>query len=183
MKKSKPLIITILMLVLMISSYAAINAEYGSKEDPLVSLSYIKEVLVPSTIDNIDAVVEEKTSAYLGDLDQKVKDFSNNFSDNAQVAGFVSSVASEYAKMENTTQVVNLSSGQTININSGTEFLVRSGTAMVLSNGIINTTAGQNATANTTALANNLYLAVENSQQITATSDTKILIFGSYTQN
>ena len=42
-----------LLVVLAVSGYFAIAAEYGSKEDPLVTLSYINEVLSPQTMEAI----------------------------------------------------------------------------------------------------------------------------------
>ena len=37
----------LLLVVLMTTCYLAIAAEYGSQDDPLVTLSYINDVLAP----------------------------------------------------------------------------------------------------------------------------------------
>ncbi len=45
---------------LIISMCAAVNAEYGSADDPLISLSYITETLLPEIYGKVDEKIEEK---------------------------------------------------------------------------------------------------------------------------
>ncbi|MFI3226444.1 MAG: hypothetical protein R3Y09_03430 [Clostridia bacterium] len=178
MKQSKTLIITILMITLLLSSYVAFAAEYGSLDDPLVSLSYIKEILLPQTNDTIDEIVEERTAEYMAQLDEKMEEFSSEFNTVANNSEFIQNVA-DNLNAQNITSLVTISAGQTITFNSGTEFLLRIGGAS-LSNasGAVNVTTGTNT--ETGVVINNLYIVVEDAQTVTAASDSTILVMGSY---
>ena len=59
MNKRKWIITTssVLLVLLLISGYMAIAAEYGAESDPLVSASYITDVLAPETIKQVNATI------------------------------------------------------------------------------------------------------------------------------
>lgn len=181
MKKSKPIIITNLMLILLLSSYVAIAAEYGSKEDPLVSLSYIQEVLMPQTLENVDTIVSQRTEEYIKDLDSKMLEFQDEFDMVVSNDQFVDKVATKISESANTAQLVTMSSGQVFELALGTEILVREGVLALNSNGFINTTAGTAVNSSDSTIVNNLYLTVENSQTVTASAQSKVIIIGAYT--
>ena len=61
---------SILLALLLISGYMAIAAEYGSSSDPLVSASYITDVLAPQTIKEVNAVIDQKTTQFQTQLNQ-----------------------------------------------------------------------------------------------------------------
>ena len=58
-------VISVLMATLLFGGYMAIAAELGGKDDPLVTLSYIQE-LMPELQNSISAAVAEKC-----DIDQQ----------------------------------------------------------------------------------------------------------------
>ena len=51
-----------LVAVLMVAGLGVIAAEYGSQSDPLVTLSYIEQVLLPQAKKDVDQRSEEHTS-------------------------------------------------------------------------------------------------------------------------
>lgn len=182
MKQTKTLIITVLMITLLLSSYVAFATEYGSKDDPLVSLSYIKEILLPQALESIDDIVEEKTNAYVSQLDSKFENFGSEFETVAENQDFIDKVAQSVINSQNLATLVTLSSGQSISFNSGTEFLLRTGSASLASStGTVNATTG--IVSQTSIIANNLYIAVEDYQTLSASEATTIMVFGSYTLN
>ncbi|MFI3115770.1 MAG: hypothetical protein R3Y12_06505 [Clostridia bacterium] len=180
MKQSKPLIITVLMITLLLSSYVAFASEYGSKDDPLVSLSYIKEILLPQTLNSVDELVMERTEEYVSQLDEKMETFESEFNAVASNSEFVQKVAENITNNQNAVALVTVSSGQTLRFNSGTEILLRTGTAnFTTGEGVVNITTG---TTNQTAIAvNNMYIAVDDLRSLTASSDCTIMVFGAYT--
>ncbi|MBQ3593061.1 MAG: hypothetical protein II982_01725 [Clostridia bacterium] len=56
----KRILSVILSSALVISMCAAVNAEYGSADDPLVSLSYITDTLLPEIYGKVDEKIDEK---------------------------------------------------------------------------------------------------------------------------
>lgn len=180
MKQTKPMIITALMITLLLSSYVAFASEYGSKDDPLVSLSYIKEILLPQTLSSVDELVIERTEEYINQLDEKMVDFESEFNAVASNTEFVQKVAENITNNQNAVTLVTVASGQTLRFNSGTEILLRTGTAnFANANGVVNITQG--SSDQTAVTANNMYVAVEDLQSLTATSDCTIMVFGVYT--
>ena len=65
-KKCAVWLIAVLLVVLTATGYFAIGAEYGSQDDPLVTLSYINDVLSPNTMKNIDSIFAKKTAGANG---------------------------------------------------------------------------------------------------------------------
>ena len=177
MKRFKPLIITTLMITLLLSSYVAISAEYGSKDDPLVSLSYINDVLMPETIEEVDKIIADRTKVYIDELDKKMTQFADEFEVVSTNDQFIEKVSGEILKSQQTVEVLKLKAGENIEINSGAEFLVREGSATCTA-GILNVTSGEMGNAKTSL--NNLYLAVDDVQTITINQDSTVMVFGEY---
>ena len=97
---------SILLALLLISGYMAIAAEYGSSSDPLVSASYITDVLAPQTIKEVNAVIDQKTTQfqtqlnqtlaeYTATLDSTISDFEAQNKNLAENEDFISAVATQ----------------------------------------------------------------------------------------
>lgn len=56
----KRILSVIISSVLIISMCVAVNAEYGSVDDPLISLSYVTETLLPAIYNKVDEKIAEK---------------------------------------------------------------------------------------------------------------------------
>lgn len=64
----------VILAAMTVVGYMAVGAEYGSKDDPLVSLSYIEEVLAPQTMEKIDLALEEKQKQFDAELEVKLSE-------------------------------------------------------------------------------------------------------------
>ena len=167
MSKGKWIISTgiLLILSLMITGYFAIAAEYGSQDDPLVSLSYITDVLSPDTIKKLEDTVSEKVSSIQSDLDTRINDYANSldeklagfekrYSDAALDDEFMEQVAALVAKKlsESGTdsagassavstgaswQVVKVEKGKTVMLPLGCEAVLRIGSGTCYSTGTV----------------------------------------------
>ena len=163
MKKSSKVSIVILLLLAMLTICVSADGEYSSKDDPLVSLSYVNDVLGPEIMAQVMAKVEAE---YV-----KISDVSTLS-------------AGQYTYLT-------LSKGQTLMAQSCCELIVLDGSASAVITSAFNISAGagiSDLTAgkvaiNGTVVANNSYLIIPKAdgRGITVTSDSaNILVRGEY---
>lgn len=62
---------SVLLVLLLIAGGAAVAADLGGADDPLVSLSYIEQ-LIPQLNENIEKIIDEKIDAFDTSLDEKI---------------------------------------------------------------------------------------------------------------
>lgn len=157
MKKKTAAITAAIAAVLLIAGitvYAATN--YGSKDDPLVTLSYLTDKLTPSLMDQFN-----------GNLNSAVNELKNEASGGSGVM--------------TTYQLVTVASGQTLVGKTGTEVLLRDGGMMLLNNtGLADTTDGTAISAGATLAVNHLCM-FSGDGALLATGNTRLLVRGSYT--
>lgn len=199
----------LLLIVLLLAGYLAVAAEYGSQNDPLVTLSYIEE-LIPELQQTIDKAIESKTAEFDTTLDQKIKqaldsidakiaEFKNDYSSDIVDDAFINSIADMvYEKIRSSGgtggtvsegasgglfTVVRFKSGQTVIGDVGTEILWRFGTANCVSPGtpgLIDVTSGTDLPNGGALQQNHLYVVTVEKRGFKATSDCVILVKGSY---
>ena len=63
----------VLLVTLSVAGYFAIAAEYGSEEDPLVTLSYINNILSPQVMQKLEQELNEKAQEVSSEIDTKIK--------------------------------------------------------------------------------------------------------------
>ncbi len=68
---------SVLIVVLLLAGGAALAAELGGKDDPLVSLSYIEQ-LIPQLNEDIEKVMNEKVSEFDASLDTKIEEVNTS---------------------------------------------------------------------------------------------------------
>lgn len=140
------------VLVLTTLVVAAIAAgTQGSQSNPLVTLSYLNEKVLPDILKQVDQKVEEGTR----ELREQLKESSR-----------ASFQAAEAAK------------GQTVTLAAGTQLILRSGAASC-ADGLIDLTTGE-ALWGELAL-NHLYIASGDSLKVTVGEKSAFLILGTYT--
>ena len=106
MKKKTTVIVLLAVVIAMLAGVAVYAvANYGTTSDPLVAMSYLRDVVQPTMMDQ-----------YEGALNRAVDAAETEFSES------LSSAAGAY-------QTVMLAAGQTLHGESGTEILLRSGSA------------------------------------------------------
>ncbi|MBQ5778210.1 MAG: hypothetical protein IIV97_05280 [Oscillospiraceae bacterium] len=200
-KKWKAITSAVLLAALIAVGAFAIAAEYGTSEDPLVSLSYINNVLAPQISEKVDEIIAEKTGSLSSDLDAKINSISGEIDDKiAQYTSknadelindaFVASVAEKVAgkvgggSSSATFALVKLKSGQTITAKVGCEALLRLGSASCVSSGtpgLIDMTTGGDLAGGKALEKNHIYLCTVDGRGIKATSDATLLVRGPYT--
>lgn len=148
------ILIVALAMVAAVTVYAVAN--YGTKEDPLVTSSYLQDVVQPRMED-----------AYRSTLDGEVREMEDQFADQVAAAG------GSYV-------LVTLESGQTLTGRAGTELLMRTGTAAVTQSTAIDLTTGETAAVGVKLTENHLYLVQADGAGIQATADTTVMVRGGY---
>lgn len=153
MKKLRNIAVFCIVAVLIggIGAYAATN--YGTESDPLITLSYLNEVLKPQ----LEQSYTQKTKDSLAELEARIDGETNG----------------AYAPLE-------LKANQTLSCKAGCEFLVRSGEAYVTA-GVLNVTEGKELAANDWLMKHHLYMAVSDSGAVRANSDLYLMVRGEYT--
>lgn len=201
-KKWKAITSILLLATLIAAGALAIAAEYGTSEDPLVSLSYINNVLAPQISDKVDEIIAEKTGSLQTDLDskinsisyeidEKIADYASKSSDEIVTDAFVQSVADKVAEKvgssggtSSTFALVKLTSGQTLTAKVGCEVLLRIGNATCVSSGtpgLIDMTNGTDLANGKALEKNHLYLCTVDGRGVKASSDITLLVRGPYT--
>lgn len=156
MKFVKPKIIIPIVAVFLIAATAAVIASPGSGEDPLITLSYINEKVIPEIKDYID----EKFAS--NEPDDKPND--------AASSDFV---------------LVNVKAGNQIIGAEGTQFVLRMGKGTIVATengGVADLTAGADLPHGTPIPANHNLLSPKNdSRGLYMETDGIVLIKGTYT--
>ena len=163
MKKMRRMLPLLLLMLLLLPFVISADAEYSSADDPLVSLSYVNDVLAPEIVAQ---VMERVEAEYV-----KMSEISL-------------ASAGSYT-------VLTLTKGQTLMARSVCEVVVTDGTALTVvtssaniakGQGIVDLTAG-NVAVNRTALPVNHYLVIPKAdgRGFSVSSDTvSVLVRGDY---
>ncbi len=196
-----------ILIALSLTGYAAIAAEYGGEDDPLVSLSYINDVLSPQVMGEVDTMLEEKQTELEDEIDTKIadaiEDLEDKIAEYEQVvedggisdelidsiadrvieqidSGSVGTGSAQAPKWE----VLTLSAGQTLTAEVGCEVLLRIGSATAVASsspGLINLTDATILENGGALATNNLYIVTIAGRGLTTSAGCTILVSGSYT--
>ena len=162
MKKSRWLARVLVVLVLsgLLSMTVTVASGVGTDNDPLVTLSYLKETFTKDILKQVD----EKIAARNNQLAQQV--------------GTGAQTASEFT-------VVTLSNGQVLTGDIGCEVLLRVGTAVCVSPsapGLIDESGAAVLNNSGALVQNHLYMMTIEGRGVKATAaTTKLMVRGSYT--
>ena len=148
------ILVVVLAMVAGVTVYAVAN--YGSKDDPLVTSSYLQDVVQPRMED-----------AYLSTLTGAVREMEDQFADQVAAAG------GSYV-------LVTLADGQSLTGRAGTEILMRTGTAALTHSAAVDLTSGEIAAVGAKLTENHLYLVQEDGAGVLASADTTVMVRGGY---
>ena len=169
----KKLIITVgvVLAAALIYGLGALSAgSYGSKDDPLVALSYLDTTVKPEILAAADEHIAAESAKLAKDFAEKAGASGTNVGDVSEVDDF---------------KIVSLTSGQTLTCAVGTEIMLRIGSAVSAGPDaprLIDETTGTDVTAAGTALTkNHMYMVTIKDNGIKSTGNTKVLVRGSYT--
>jgi hypothetical protein len=170
-KVKKKLMITLsvfLMILIIVGVSALASSNYGSSDDPLITLSYLTDTFMTQIMSNFDTKLNDKTNTINTDLQTQIKTL------NDKLDKYVSSQSSEVFS------AVNLKSGQTVTCAVGLELMLRSGSATA-SQDLSDLSGGSALAEGSQLLLNHLYITSVDKTQIAVSADCLILIRGSYT--
>ena len=159
MKKTVSLV---LVLALLLGALAfVVLAAPGSADDPVVSLSYVTEVLWP-----------------------QIKDYVASEGAGTAVVAPPSHVSPEGMEYSDTFKVVSVQKGQKLIGGDGCEVIVRTGSVTVIASergGIADVTAGLDLPGNTIAPANHLLvIPVNDGRGLLFNTDSYVMVKGDY---
>ena len=150
--------------------------QQGSQSDPLVSLSYLTDKLTPDLLSQTDAKIAQREQALTENFDALIDAYTQEMeSALAQSGGGGTSAAFS---------VVDVAQGQTLIGGVGWEIMLRVGTANCVSPttpGLIDMTDGTTLSSGNPLVTNHLYMVTIADRGLTATSNVKVLVRGSYT--
>ena len=155
----------------------ALAAGEGTKEDPLITLSYLEQTATPAILEQVDERVATYEEQLVDKLDAAIQAYATK----------MEQAISQYESKQNnaTYAVVTLSKGQQLKLDVGCEVMLRIGTAQCVSPsapGLINISTGQNLNNGEALQVNHLYMATISDRAVKATANTvKVLVRGGYT--
>ncbi len=186
--KMKGALIAVIILAAAVGIFA-IAADYGTQSDPLVSLSYITDVLTPDLVKQAEKIAEDTAkqvnsniTSYEARVDKKVNEFIDRNTANVnstmidQIADKVELPASKQAAPFTTLQ---LTAGKTVVLTKGCEVLARGEGSSCKAGKLIDMTTGGLVSAGGAISANHLYVAPE-SVTISVKSTVTVLVKGQY---
>ena len=206
-KKWMAIIGTALLVFLLATGFYVLAADYGTEADPLVSLSYINDVLAPAIDKEMDAAIESKTAEFEKILAEKIKQMTsdtdslvnmteNNYKTMLDDSEFLGKLANALAGQMTssgsaaTFKQVTIPKGKTMYLTMGCEVLLRLGTGTLVSSGnpgLVDMTTGSVLSGNAKLTANHLYLVTVETNESTkrgisaASGDVTVMVLGSYT--
>ena len=175
--------LAILILGLTVTGIAAAAAGYGTEDDPLVTASYINDVVRPEISREIEDAAVARRTELLRAVDEKIAAAGGLQSD-----ALVDAVAARAADMVNAGaakwQVIRVPAGKTLTGQVGCQMLLRLGSASCVSSGatgLIDLSGGTVLGSGGALQANHLYMVTIDGRGFRAGADATVLICGSYT--
>ena len=152
-RKWKIVLAAVCAVVVLTAAYAAAAA--GSENDPLITLSYLRNIFTPEVQTMVDEAVDAGAAQNKADLDAAIQDWD------AEVDQAVQDALNSQQKEEPASfEPVSMADGKTISVKAGCEIILRSGKP-VCSVDLIDQTDGTVLKAGDTLKVNHLYLTTE----------------------
>ena len=166
MRQNKWLVRVLVVLLLsgLLSMTVTVASGVGTDDDPLVTLSYLKETFMNDIMKKVDEKIADR---------------------NKQIGQQLGGQVSSGENVSDTFTVVTLSSGQVLTGDIGCEVLLRVGTAVCVSPsspGLIDQSSASVLNNNGALVQNPLYMMTIEGRGVKATAaTTKLMVRGSYT--
>lgn len=165
--------VIVLTAVVVVGAFSA-SAAGGDQDDPLVTLSYLTQVVTPELMEKVDEQVATNEQALTDKLNAAIDGYSEQME---QTLALGIGESASYIP-------VSLSAGQTLCPAAGSELLLRSGEVKVsagTSPVLLDATGGSSLETGGTLNTNHLYAAPLEGVKLTASSAAVLLVRGAYT--
>ena len=162
----------ILASVALVGAFS-VSATSGEQADPLITLSYLTQVVKPELMAKVDEQVTANEQALLGKVDAAIGDYSKKIE---EALGGTNGEGAIYT-------AVTLSKDELLCPNAGVEILVRTGSAKVLSGSVPvmhDVSSGGTVGIGGAIQANHLYVVPLEGAVIAAMTDCTLLVRGEY---
>lgn len=162
----------VLASVALVGAFSA-SATGGDQTDPLITLSYLTQVIKPELLSKVDEQVAANEQALIGKVDAAIDGYSKEME---EAVGGTSGEGVVYT-------AVALSKDELLCPNAGVEILLRTGTAKVLAGSVPvmhDATSGATVGIGGALQANHLYVVPLEGAVISATTDCTLLVRGEY---
>ena len=183
-----------LVAVLMVAGLGVIAAEYGSQSDPLVTLSYIEQVLLPQAKKDVDQHVEDsmedfedllnaKNKDIQKYIDKKLRSFASGDVDEALVEEIAALILAEGepSSVSNAPwAVITVPAGATVVCEPGVQAVLRSGQASSTAV-LVDLSNGEDLTAGKALALNHMYVTDASGEGFFTAQGCTVLISGGYT--
>lgn len=183
-----------LVAVLMVAGLGVIAAEYGSQSDPLVTLSYIEQVLLPQAKKDVDQQVEDsmedfedllnaKNKDVQKYIDKKLRSFASGDVDEALVEEIAALILEEgeTSSVSNAPwAVITVPAGATVICEPGVQAVLRSGQASSTAL-LVDLSNGEDLTAGKALALNHMYVTDASGEGFFTAQGCTVLISGGYT--
>ncbi len=163
----------VLTCVVVVGAFSA-SAAGGDRDDPLVTLSYLTQVVTPELMKKVDEQVKDNERALTDKLDAAIDEYARQME---RALGQGTGASASYVP-------VSLSAGQTLSPAAGSELLLRSGSAQIAagaSPALLDATAGSSLETGGSLAANHLYVAPLDGVRLSAPTAAVFLVRGAYT--
>lgn len=169
---------------LLICTAAVAIGTAGSKNDPLITVSYLENQFMPSLKKQMADKVDSGFQATNNTINSKLTNILNSHIVPSTDDEIAAALAAKMAISGGGYQSVKFSSGSIINGKLGMKIMLEKGSARILSGNLINLTDGKDNKAGSVLKLNNSYLVPEtaNVQIETLDSDCEAKISGMYTE-
>ncbi len=201
MKKWSIWLICGLVAVLMVAGLYAIAVEYGSKDDPLVTLSYIDQVVLPEAREEIDRQITQTLNEFDRSLDtekeeiyayvdEQMQSYALGSVDPQLVEQIAQTVADELKQDVPTSSgsvqwsVIRLDAGKTVTCSAGCQVILRGGAATCVASGspgLIDVSDAETLENGGALKTNHMYTVTVQGRQIRVSQSCTLLISGDYT--
>lgn len=162
----------VLASVALVGAFSA-SATGGDQTDPLITLSYLTQVVTPELLNKVDEQVAANEQALIDKVDAAIAEYSAEME---QTLGGTGGGSASYT-------LVTLASDELLCPGAGSEILLRTGTAKAVSGKVplmLDSTSGSTMGIGGTLQANHLYVVPLEGTVISASTECTLLVRGSY---
>lgn len=162
----------VLASVALVGAFS-VSATEGGQTDPLITLSYLTQVIKPELLSKVDEQVAANEQALISKVDTAISDYSKQME---EAVGGTSGEGALYT-------AVTLSKDELLCPNAGVEILLRTGSAKVLAGSVPvvhDATSGAAVGIGGVLQANHLYVVPLEGAVIAATEDCTLLVRGQF---
>lgn len=167
----------VFVFVAGVASIAAGTA--GTKNDPLITVSYFQQKVLPDLKKQVQAKTETGFSGALA----KVNALFDAVTQSHKAAASEDEVAAALAgklHVSNVLQKVSINAGETLDCKFGLRFTLSEGSVKLVNGALINLSGGTEVAAGTTLSKGVLYLTSENGAKLQASAASAAMLSGSF---